>query len=152
MPLGGVLRQSQASRQTIAQCAPVRGRHVDGGNAQRLNGINLCQRGAYLFFAFHMQQQARTRLHAGDALHRVQRGASLHHHELPARSAVVVGLPAHTAKHGHGQEHGAAPPTVKLERPRRLAKAQIKVETLVDVSQRNAGQWHVAGLAGQRGK
>ena len=33
VPLGGVFGQRQAGRQTVAQRAPVRGRHVDGGDA-----------------------------------------------------------------------------------------------------------------------
>jgi hypothetical protein len=54
---------------------------------------------ARTLLAFGVQQQARARLHAGDALRRVQRRASLHHHELPADRAVVVGLPADAAEH-----------------------------------------------------
>ena len=89
----------KARRETVAQRAPVRGRHVDGGDAQRFDGVDALQHGAHVGIAFGVQQQARARLHAGDALHRIQRRAGLHHHELPADRAVVVGLPADAAEH-----------------------------------------------------
>ncbi|OOW59352.1 hypothetical protein Xlen_18355 [Xanthomonas campestris pv. leeana] len=85
-----------------------------------------------------MQQQTRTRLNPGDALHGVQRGGGLHHHELPADRAVVVGLPADAAQNRVRQEHGAAPPAVELERARRFAEAQVELESRSDVGQRHA--------------
>ncbi len=149
VPLGGVFGQRKASRQTVAQRAPVRGRHVDGGDTQRLDAVDALQHGAHVGIAFGVQQQARARLHAGDALCRVQRRASLHHHELPADRAVVVGLPADAAEHRARQEHRAAPPVVQAQRARRFAEAQVEFEAMFEVGQRNAGQRHVAGLTGE---
>ena len=84
-----------------------------------------------------------------DALHGVQRRGGLHHHELPADRAVVVGLPTDAAQNRVRQEHGAAPPAVELERARRFAEAQVELEARFDVGQRHARQRHVAGLAGE---
>jgi hypothetical protein len=76
VPLGGVFGQRKARRKPVAQRAPVRGRHVDGGDAQRLDGVDAFQHGAHVGIAFGVQQQARARLHAGDALRGVQRCAA----------------------------------------------------------------------------
>src|SRR3546814_15912614 len=62
------------------------------------------------------------RLHAGDALRCVQRCASLHHHELPADRAVVVGLPVDAAEHRTRQEHRDAPPAVEPDGDRKRTR------------------------------
>jgi hypothetical protein len=64
---------SAARRKPVAQRAPVRGRRVDGGDAQRLDAVDAFQHGAHVGIAFGVQQQARARLHAGDALRGIQR-------------------------------------------------------------------------------
>ncbi len=133
----------------LRERAPVRGRDVDWRDAQRLDGVDAFQHGAHLVLALGVQQQARARLHAGDALRRVQRRASLHHHELPADRAVVVGLPADAAEHRARQEHRAAPPAVELERARRFAEAQVELEARFDVGQRHARQRRAGRLAGR---
>ena len=89
------------------------------------------------------------RLHAGDALRCIQRRASLHHHELPTHSAVVVGLPADTAQHGARQEHRATAPAVELVRARRFAEAQVELEAWFDVGKRHARQRRAGRLAGK---
>ena len=92
---------------------------------------------------------AARRLHAGDALRCIQRRASLHHHELPTHSAVVVGLPADTAQHGARQEHRATAPAVELVRARRFAEAQVELEAWFDVGKRHARQRRAGRLAGK---
>ncbi len=52
MPLGGVFGQRKASRKTVAQRAPVRRRHVDGSDAQRLDAVDALQHGAHVGIAF----------------------------------------------------------------------------------------------------
>ena len=126
--------ERQASRQTVAQRAPVRGRHVDGGDAQRFDGVDAFQHGAHVGVAFGVQQQTRARLHTGDALHGIKRCSSLHHHELPADRAVVVGLPTNAAEHCIRHEHGTAPPAIELERARWCTEAQVELETRFDVA------------------
>jgi hypothetical protein len=142
------IRAAQARRETVAERAPVRGRHVDGSDAQRLDAVDAFQHGAHVGIAFGVQQQRAPGCTPGMRC-RVQRRASLHHHELPADRAVVVGLPADAAEHRARQEHGAAPPAVELERARRFAEAQVELEAMFDVGQRHARQRHVAGLAGE---
>jgi hypothetical protein len=117
---------SGSGRRAASRLASVRqyaGEAADRRDAQRLDGVDALQHGAHLVLALGVQQQARARLHAGDALRRIQRRASLHHHELPADRAVVVGLPADAAEHGARQEHRAAPPAVELERARRVRRS-----------------------------
>jgi hypothetical protein len=84
-------------------------------------------------------QQARARLHAGDALRRIQRRASLHHHELPADGAVVVGLPADAAEHAFGR-NTASCASGRAGACARFAEAQIELEAVLEEGQRNARQ------------
>src|SRR5690606_28287034 len=81
----------------------------------------------------------------GNALHDIQRRAGLHHHELPARRAVVVGLPVDAAEDRSGQEHGATSPAVEPHGARRVTETQIKIDTLLDVGERYAGERYRAG-------
>ena len=98
-------------------------------------GVDLRQDRLHLLFAFGAQQQARTRLNTGDALHRIEWRAGLQHRELPARRAVVVGLPAHAAKHCGRQEQRAAPPAVQPQLTNGMAEAQIEVDPTFDERQ-----------------
>ena len=81
-----------------------------------------------MLFAFGVQQQARTRLDAGNALHRIEWRAGLQHHELPARRTVVVGLPSHAAEQRGRQENRAAPPAIQPQFTNWMAEAQIEVD------------------------
>lgn len=81
-----------------------------------LDAVDAFHHGAYLILSLGVQQQARARLHAGDALHGVQRRASLHRHELPADRAVVVGLPADAAGSSSARNRsGTVTPCVKAD-------------------------------------
>lgn len=135
MPFDRVGRQWHARRQPVAQRAPVRGRHRCRIDAERFDGVDLWQEQLHLPFTLGAQKQARTRLDARDALHRIEWRARLQHHELPACRAIVVGFPAHAAEHCRRCEDRVAPLAIQPQFTNRMTEAQVEVDPVLDEHQ-----------------
>src|SRR5690606_33994321 len=89
--------------------------------------------------------------HAGNMLHRVPLRASLHHRQLPADRAVLVGLPANAAEDGAGQEHAYTPHRVQAGNTHRITEAQVDLDALRHVDEGHARQRRRVSLAATHG-
>jgi hypothetical protein len=141
MSLDGVDRRRQASRQTIAERAPVRRRNITWIDAKCFDCIDLSQHGLHPAFAFNVQQNARARANAWDTMHAVLRRAGLQHQELPARRAEIVGLPEDAREAGAWEKECAALPVIESMLLLWSAKAQVEVDALLDKDDRDASKW-----------
>ena len=136
--------QRQACSEPVGERAPVRGRDSGARCPASMASMHPAPRAPG---SLGVEQQQSSVARAPDALRCIQRRASLHHHELPTHSAVVVGLAGRHGTTWRPVEHRATAPAVELVR-RRFAEAQVELGSVVRCRQApraSAARWQLAG-------